>query len=405
MASFLTFHQPDAATLVGGSFNVQTVSDLAIAPSLKSAINTNLPLFRTNHTVSGEKGWSMTYMQSNGIAIQGGCNDCKPNPIGNVSAKTRTLTTCCFNIHDEICLNTAVQGCTDYLSGYEIDGEPTDTEIGQAMFTGYWKLKENDVVDNIAAITWLGNTRYVRDDFNNASPVSLNTAQSVFADRAHSLLSYCNGFFADIQCTEGGDMIASDDLHQYHNDQLPDGEWINEFFYSLKNGTNNNSKRITKRLPRNQAAFYVTQSFYDRYYDYLLACFKNIPQGYMLQVEGVTATVNGNPVLLWRGIPVYWMCEWDDLLCRYLGYDTAHVAIYSANGNLAIGSDIQAWRIAGNGNAVSSDMNYVGPMLKIHRGTGRDHKVLFMDGKFRLGTKVAQPELLTAAFSFNLCKN
>lgn len=375
--------------------------DLAFTEVYDYFLNTNSPFWKLKKNVK-QGVWRTTHLSSSGIAVQPGNDSCSFNPIGSMYTSTNDIPICKFAIQDQICYDEFLEGCLEWLGGYELNaGNPNATPAGKILMNAYLALKMMDIKQNILDVVWFGYKGYSGTAFDDAAPENVPASElAKWKMYVRNLLTQCDGILYAIQSgvldngkkmvveTTGGDpyLTAWDGL-DLSDDGSGNAILGSEIFTILKDSDPSSPLFRTSQ----NHGFLVSYAIYKSYYDELIGAGFGIPQQYFLQT-GSTATPAFGMPLMWRGIPVYHCPDLDYLPNKFFGKVNAHSAIYTVWNNLCVGTDIQ-----------SNEGGTLAPELRIARGTDLPTQdIVYYKGKFRLGAGIASPKMVKAMFSYDL---
>ncbi len=375
--------------------------DLAFAETWKYYMRPEFPFWKLKRNVKN-KIWKTTHLSGSGIAVQPQNDSCSFNPTGAMYSTSRNIEICGFGIQDMICYDEFLEGCLEWLGGYELDaGNPNMTPMGRLLMQAYVSLKVQDIKSNLLEVAWFGYKGYSGTAFDNAAPDNVPASElAAWKMQARALLTQCDGIIYAIQSgvlPNGHKMVVETTgglpyLEAWDGTGLDDDGSSNaitgsEIFSILKESD------PTSPLFRTTTnhGFLVSYGVYKAYHDELIGTSFGIPQQYWLLTGNQTTPVFGMP-LFWKGIPVYHCPELDAIPYKYFGKTNAHAAIYTVHGNLCVGTDIQ-----------NVESGSLAPQLLIERGKelpNRD-KVYFA-GKFKFGADLASYNFVKAMFSYDL---
>jgi len=375
--------------------------DVAFTEIYEYFLNQNSPFWKLKKNVK-QGVWKTTHLSSSGIAVQPANDNCSFNPVGGMYATSNDIAICKFGIQDQICYDEFLEGCLEYLGGYELEaGNPNATPAGRMLMNAYLSLKMKDIKQNILDVVWFGYKGYSGTAFDDAAPDNVPASElAKWKMYARNLLTQCDGIIYAIQSgvlangkklvveTNGGAPYLSAwdglDLSDDGNGNDIKGS---EIFAILKD-TDTGSPLF--RASQNHG-FLVSYAVYKAYFDELVGASYGIPQQYFLQTGSQSTPAYGAP-LMWRGIPVYHCAELDYLPLKFFGKVNAHSAIYTVWNNLCVGTDIQA-----------NEGGTLSPELRIARGVDLPTQdMVYYKGKFRLGAGLASPQMVKAMFSYDL---
>ncbi|MCB0583000.1 MAG: hypothetical protein KDD10_27230, partial [Phaeodactylibacter sp.] len=140
-------------------------------------------------------------------------------------------------------------------------------------------------------------------------------------------------------------------------------------------------RTMLKRRGEWGAVMLVSKGIFDAYKDYIIANFNQIPDAYMLLIQG--ETVRG--ALMYDGIPVVCADEWTEH-DEMLGVNT-HRIVLTAPGNMVVASDLPGL-----------DGQFSGMGLRIEQSSLlREKGRTYMHTTFRLGAGIADTDFMVNA--------
>ncbi|MCB0581398.1 MAG: hypothetical protein KDD10_19065 [Phaeodactylibacter sp.] len=159
------------------------------------------------------------------------------------------------------------------------------------------------------------------------------------------------------------------------------GSDVTSLFDSVIDAAPAKFRTMLKRRGEWGAVMLVSKGIFDAYKDYIIANFNQIPDAYMLLIEG--ETVRG--ALMYDGIPVVCADEWTEH-DEMLGVNT-HRIVLTAPGNMVVASDLPGL-----------DGQFSGMGLRIEQSTLlREKGRTYMHTTFRLGAGIADTDFMVNA--------
>jgi hypothetical protein len=266
---------------------------------------------------------------------------CKFNPKGSADMYDRWIETEPVKANVEICADQFKNHIIgeNWLKTGTADNDLTGTQIASLLIS----LVRDAVPEDCKKLFWFGNKASTDDFFNCMDglwPVHLKNLA------VNHLAPYVD--------TNSGTALGAGDA------------------LALLKEMYNSQANVLAGLPDSEKRFYVTKSIYQQYFDDTA----NLGGG----DAGRFQILNGQNVLVYRGIPVVQDVTWDDHQTNELGQPNSHLALLTIPKNLVMATD------------------FVGDKNKIEFWYDRKDEVNLQKAKFKLGANVVHGAFLVIGF-------
>lgn len=270
-------------------------------------------------------------------------DDCEFTPKGSMSMTQRKINVYRAKIEMQQCNDEFFDTCLEYALGDEIDiFDPENPTHMKALKTAMLMHVQLATINDIFKLSFFGD-RTLIDDFYNVTDGAYK-----FIDEAVT-----NGDITEVGAGSGAPLSAGDSV-------------------TIFEATHGQSKIQLRKLANNLKVRYVTESVFENYRQYLQALGTELANTYI---------INGVPSgLMYNGVPVIEIPEWDEVLQADFGLTNPHRVIYTATGNLKLATDI------------ASDTT----KFRVYRDPVHMKK-WFYASAFTLGANYTHSELMTVA--------
>lgn len=230
-------------------------------------------------------------------------DDCEFTPKGSMGMTQRKINVYRLKVEMQQCNDEFFDTCLEYALGDELDiFDPENPAHMKALKNAMLMHVQMAKINDLFKLAFFGDRTLVDDFYNTTDGVYK------FIDEA-----VANGDIIEVGAGSGAALNAGDSI---------------TIFESL----HAQSKIQLRKLGNNLKNYMVTESIYENYRKYLQALGTELANTYI---------INGVPKgLLYNGIPVIEIPEWDEVLTGDFGLTNPHRAIYSATGNLKVATDI-----------------------------------------------------------------
>lgn len=377
----------DSSPVIVG-LNLDPAMNVYLEPALRyeNPMQNALGLFKIITRVKDKV--KMTHLDTPENVLQPKSN-CKTwNPNLSIPYRTDDLTVCSFEMMGEQCADDFDNGCLRNLQGAgnmvnDMNGTQELTELQAAALLLY----RDAIINDLYQIVWFGNA-----DFNTPDdPWAPNLSHMDVDNRVkmENKLRHCQGFWVEIlernalDPNEPGYVRAVDTNNGTvaGNATLPAN--IVAFLQTMIDRSHITLRYWKRSKPNAQRPVFMLQSrLYSAYLTYLMTT--GTEQSQMLLVNGTP--VEG--IYMYKGYPVVETAEWDMYDVKTGAEGKNERAIFTALENLTIGID------------VASLAEYQNSAIVVWKSPDiRDKGLVVYYAAFRLGMRVAYPNLITVGFN------